>query len=84
MNIDALRAQVEHYRQLEDVFEAKSAEVERLQRQVSAIRETLTDFADPDHWSQDDEGRWVWYGFYPPFERPAIDLLGKLGNAKDG
>jgi hypothetical protein len=68
----------------EPVLGKLRAENERLHRQLAASRETLKDFADPDHWSQDDEGQWVWYGFYSPFERPAIDLLGKLGNAKDG
>lgn len=46
--------------------------------QVEAMRATLRDFANPDHWRRNDDGEWVWHGFYPPFERPAIDLLGSL------
>jgi hypothetical protein len=54
------------------------AENERLTRQVAGMRATLTDFADPDHWEQNDDGQWIWHGYYPPFERPAVDLLGTL------
>jgi hypothetical protein len=51
------------------------SEVERLRADLARARATLVDFADPDHWIQNAGGRWVWRGDYPPFERPAADVL---------
>jgi hypothetical protein len=57
------------------------AENEQLRGQVAGMRATLKDFANPDHWHQNDDGEWMWHGFYPPFERPVVDLLGSLDSA---
>jgi hypothetical protein len=57
--------------------------IERLRAQATGMHATLEDFANPDHWAQDDGGQWVWYGYYPPFERPTVDLLGTLTRRVD-